>query len=129
MLAAFILGFWCIWMGDRQPAVLLEAFFFTLLAVIIKGFMDWSVPTPDGVWWTAWGLVMALAAVSFMLVDKFGGNLGARLAIAVAAGGIYFWLEQNGCRIAADWLGAEAGRCLSGEAGPAVESIYRHKTL
>lgn len=129
MLAAFILGFWCIWMGEREPATLLEAFAFTVLAIIIDGFMNWKVPTPDSVWMVSWGMVMALAAVSFILIDRFGSNLVVRLAVALIAGGTYFYLEQNGCTIAAEWMDASAGRCLNGEAGPAVENIYQHKTL
>lgn len=129
MLAAFILGFWCIWMGEREPATLFEAMAFTILAIIIQGFMQWKVPTPDTVWMLSWGLVMALAATSFILIDRFGSNLGFRLAIALIAGGVYYWLETNGCNLSAEWLDASPARCLNGEAGPNVENIYQHKTL
>ena len=108
MLMAFVLGFWCLWMGEREPSVLLEGLFFAIIAIVGNGFMQWKVPDPDTVWALQWGLVWVWAAVMMYLVDTFGTNLGVRLAVAVVAGGGYFWLEQNGCSLAAGWLGAQA---------------------
>ena len=93
---AFILGFWCLWMGEREPNVLLEGFFFTVVAIAANGFMQWQMPNADTVWALQWGLVWAWAALMMFVVD------------ALVAGGGYFWLEQNGCSLAAGWLGAQA---------------------
>ena len=111
MLMAFILGFWCLWMGEREPNVLLEGFFFTVVAIAANGFMQWQMPNADTVWALQWGLVWAWAALMMFVVDRVGSNLGIRLVVAVVAGGGYFWLEQNGCGLAAGWLGAEA-KCV-----------------
>ena len=111
MLMAFVLGFWCLWMGEREPNVLLEGFFFTVVAIAANGFMQWQMPNADTVWALQWGLVWAWAALIMFVVDTFGSNLGIRLVVALVAGGGYFWLEQNGCGLAAGWLGAEA-KCV-----------------
>ena len=108
MLMAFILGFWCLWMGEREPSVLLEGFFFTVIAIAAIGFMLWQMPITDTVWAFLWGLVWALSELMMFVVDTFGSNLGIRLVVAAVAGGGYVWLEQNGCGLAAGWLGTEA---------------------
>lgn len=105
---AFVLGFWCIWMGEREPNILIEGLFFAIIAIIANGFIQWQVPEPDKVWALHWGLVWFWASLMMFVVDKFGANLGARLVVAIVAGGGYFWLERNGCVLAADWLGAQA---------------------
>ncbi|EGY52135.1 hypothetical protein [Neisseria shayeganii] len=122
MLAAFVLGFWCIWLGDREPKVLFEGLFFAILAIVINGFMNWQIPNPDTVWMVHWGVVAAWAALMLFLSDTFGGNLGLRLVIALVAGGGYFWLEQNGCGMAAGWLGESAQQCISGTPAPQPNS-------
>jgi len=63
MLMAFVLGFWCLWMGEREPSVLLEGLFFAIIAIVGNGFMQWKVPDPDTVWALQWGLVWVWAAV------------------------------------------------------------------
>ena len=120
MLMAFILGFWCIWMGDREPNVPVEGFVFALVAIIANAFMTWKVPTPDSVWLLQWGIIWIWASLMMFLVDKFGENLGIRLVVALAAGGGYFWLEQNGCGLAAGWLGAQ-GHCVQEAAAKASD--------
>ncbi|WP_231881776.1 diacylglyceryl transferase [Eikenella sp. NML99-0057] len=108
MLMAFILGFWCLWMGEREPSVLLEGLFFAIIAIVANGFMQWQMPNTDTVWALQWSLVWAWASLMMFVVDTFGSNLGIRLVVALVAGGGYFWLEQNGCSLAAGWLGAQA---------------------
>ncbi|MBH5328928.1 diacylglyceryl transferase [Eikenella sp. S3360] len=118
MLMAFVLGFWCIWMGEREPSVALEGLFFTIMAIVANSFMHWTMPEPDTVWALQWGLVWAWAILMMFLVDKFGENGLIRLVIALAAGGGYFWLERNGCGLAAGWLGTEA-ECVKSVANAA----------
>ena len=94
-------------MGEREPNVLLEGFFFTVVAIAANGFMQWQMPNADTVWALQWGLVWAWAALMMFVVDRFGSNLGIRLVVAAVAGGGYFWLEQNGCGLAAGLFGGD----------------------
>lgn len=114
MVAAFVLGFWCLWMGDREPKPLLEGLFFAFLAIVINGFMKWQVPNPDTIWLIHWGVVAAWAAIMLFMADTFGSNLAFRLIISLVAAGGYFWLDQNGCGLAAGWVGGSAEQCIMG---------------
>ena len=98
MLMAFILGFWCLWMGEREPSVLLEGLFFAIIAIVANGFMQWQMPNTDTVWALQWGLVWAWASLMMFVVDTFGSNLGIRLVVALVAGGGAEWLLL-GCRL------------------------------
>ena len=82
MLMAFVLGFWCLWMGEREPSVLLEGLFFAIIAIVGNGFMQWKVPDPDTVWALQWGLVWVWAAVMMYLVD--GDSRGGRRRLFLA---------------------------------------------
>lgn len=104
MFLAVILGFWCMWIGDREVRFLLEAFFFTLIAIVANGFMNWGLPEPTNEWMVQWGVIWAWAALMFFIVDKWGSNLAVKLFFGLVAGFGYFWLEKNGLAMAQGWL-------------------------
>lgn len=110
MLIAFVLGFWCIWSANRDVNSLWEALVFTILSVIIRGFMDWTVPELDNVVMVAWGLLFVYVVCVLEAVDRFSRTMAINMVVAVVGAVGWFFLARHllgeaGADMIKGWIG------------------------
>ncbi|MDK4684745.1 phosphate transporter [Kingella negevensis] len=95
MLIAFILGFWCIWSANREVNSIGEALGFTLLAIILKGLMEWSgMPHFDKTLMAIWGILFVFTVIVFELVERLSSNISANMGVALVGAGGWFGIAK-----------------------------------
>ncbi|WP_416191251.1 multidrug transporter MatE [Neisseria sp. CCUG12390] len=92
MLEAFVLGFWVIWSANRDIYPLTESLWFTILAVIMRQLVAFSIPEIDGQWAAVNGALWAYVAAVFVIVNRFSNSFMSTMVMAAAAGVGYFQL-------------------------------------
>lgn len=95
LLAAFVLGFWCIWSANRDINSLMESLGITIVAIIAKALMEWSgVPNFTPTLLATWGILFVFKVVVLEILDRYSSSMGVNMAIAVASAAGWFFLAQ-----------------------------------
>lgn len=110
MLAAFVIGFWCIWSANRDVNSLMESLGLTLIAIIARSLMEWSgMPQIDSVFLASWGILFVFNVVLLEVIDRYASSMGINMTLAVAGSVGWFFLAQyifseKGAAMVAGWV-------------------------
>ena len=110
MLSAFILGFWCIWSANRDINSIGESLGFTILAIIIKAFMEWSgVPDFNELLLATWGILFVFVVIVLEMVERLSESMAINMTISIVGAGGWFmlarWLfSEEGAAKVASWI-------------------------
>lgn len=110
MLAAFVIGFWCIWSANRDINSLMESLGLTLIAIIARSLMEWSgMPQIDSVFLASWGILFVFNVVLLEVIDRYASSMGINMTLAVAGSVGWFFLAQyifseKGAAMVAGWV-------------------------
>lgn len=95
MIEAFVLGFWAVWLAERQISAASEGLVFIILVNIMRSFQ--SLQLPDlGVYWALEMSVLWLAAVLvFYAVDRHSDTF-VRTLLSTLAGCLFYYVVGMG---------------------------------
>lgn len=95
MMEAFVLGFWAVWLADRQISVVSEGLAFVILVNIMRAFQALELPVLGGFWAVEMAVLWLAAVLVFYAAGRCSETF-IRTLMSASAGCLFYYFVSAG---------------------------------